>query len=90
MKVNTTTFELPCYDGRQSFYGKARVIEQSNGWKYLLSYDIAVAKISPNGNFYRLWDGESVTTTRHVNSFLKHYGLSGGGVDWWRQQPVTN
>ena len=88
--MNMTTFELPCYDSRQSFYGKARVVEKPNGWKYLLSYDTFVAKISPKGHFYRLWDGESMTTTRHINSFLRHYGLSGGGVAWWRQQPVHN
>lgn len=41
-----------------------------------------------NGEFVRLWDGYSVTTMRHVNSFLSFFGISGGGKSWWDSQPV--
>lgn len=39
-----------------------------------------------NGNnyFVRLWDGYSVTTMRHINSFLMQYGIyKYGGKKWW-------
>jgi hypothetical protein len=76
------TFELPCYDNRKSFYGKARVIE-NDGETLLQSYDTIVCKIDRAGNFKRLWSGYSMTTMRHVNSFLDHFGIAGGGKSWW-------
>lgn len=82
------SFELPCLDHRKSFYNKATVFEFENGLKILVSYSTPVAAIDENGVFLRLWDGESMTTTRHINSFLRFYGLTGGGVAWWRNQPV--
>lgn len=27
-------FDLPCFDGRKSFYGKAKVIEEDNGERF--------------------------------------------------------
>ena len=62
-------FELPCYDGRKSFYGKALVIETENG-RYLRSYDTIICFLSYGGSFTKLWDGYSVTTMRHINSFM--------------------
>jgi hypothetical protein len=85
----TKSFELPCLDHRKSFYGKANVFEFDDGVKILVSYSTPVAAIDENGVFLRLWDGESMTTTRHINSFLRFYGLTGGGVAWWRNQPVS-
>lgn len=80
-------FELPCYDGRKSFYGKAWVID--NGKDIILkSYETDVCGII-NGQFVRFWDGESVTTMRHINSLLKHYGVPGGGLAWWRNQNIV-
>lgn len=35
-------FDLPCFDRRKSFYGKAQVIEQANGEKLLRSYETIV------------------------------------------------
>lgn len=80
-------FELPCLDRCKSFYGKATVTER-NGAVILTSYNTEVCGII-NGEFQRYWNGESTTTTRHVNSFLKLYNMDGGGLAWWRQQPVT-
>ena len=80
-------FELSPTDSRQSFYGKAQVIEK-NGVKYLQSYNTIVCKIGRNGKFYRFWDDYSATTIRHVNSFLDLYGIDGGGKSWWMNQKV--
>lgn len=82
-------YDLPVMDGRtKSFYGKAKVIEKDNGEKVLQSYNTEVCKIGNNGEFVRLWDGYSVTTMRHVNSFLSFFGIPGGGKKWWNSQPV--
>lgn len=75
------------YDSRKSFYGKARIIE--NGGNIILqSYNTEVCGIDENGGFHRYWNGESATTMRHINEFLRKNGINGGGVAWWREQPV--
>lgn len=76
-------YNLPCYDNRKSFYGKAKVLE--NGTKYTLySYEIPVIEYNKiTGEVKRLWSGYSFTTMRHVNSFLRHFYLKGGGKKWW-------
>lgn len=83
-------FDLPvCGNDRaKSFYGKAKVIETNMGEKILVSYSTWVCRITATGKFVRTWDGYSVTTMRHVNSFLSFYGLDGGGKAWWMVQPV--
>ena len=73
-------FDLPCFDGRKSFYGKAKVIEEDNGEKVLQSYNTRVCRITSNGEFVRMCGGSSVTTLRHVNSFLQLYDIPGGGM----------
>lgn len=83
-------YDLPVmgYDRAKSFYGKAKVIEKDNGEKVLQSYNTEVCKINNNGEFVRLWNGYSVTTMRHVNSFLSFCDMNGGGKSWWDMQPV--
>ena len=83
-------YDLPVmgHDRAKSFYGKAKVIEKENGEKVLQSYNTEVCKIGSNGKFVRLWGGYSVTTMRHVNSFLSFFGIPGGGKAWWNSQPV--
>ena len=68
-------FDLPCLDSRKSFYGKAHVIEHDDGRKQLQSYNTIVAEIDNNGNYNRLWDGNTQTTNRHIKSFKKFYNL---------------
>lgn len=81
-------FDLPCFDGRKSFYGKAKVIECKEG-QYLQSYNTLVCFMSYDGKFNRLWDGYSVTTIRHINSFMRFIGLpSLGGKSWWDRLQV--
>lgn len=81
-------YELPCLDSRKSFYGKAHVIENEDGSKLLKSYSTIVCSIDASGTFRRHWGGESATTMRHVNSFLSLFNMQGGGITWWREQPV--
>ena len=80
-------YELPCYDSRKSFYGKAHVLER-DGEKRLISYNTTVCKLDKNGRFVRLWGGYSATTMRHINSFLMFTGTPGGGKNWWDRQEV--
>ena len=75
------------FDRRESFYGKAQVIEH-NGRRVLKSYDTEVCEIDAAGVFHRYWSGYSATTMRHVNEFLKQNDVAGGGAAWWRAQPV--
>lgn len=82
------TYDLPCMDSRKSFYGKARVLEASDGSKYLQSYNTIVASIDPAGKFRRHWHGETQTTIRHVNSFCQFFGIDGGGIKFWKSQDV--
>lgn len=64
----------PQHDGRKSFYGKAKVVDD-NGELTLYSYNVPVAKIS-NGQVTLLdkWDW-SQTTLRHVKEFLRQNGF---------------
>lgn len=63
----------PMYDSRKSFYGKARIIELDNGVVQLQSYNTIVCEIDKSGNFRKLWNGKSLTTTRHIKEFIKQY-----------------
>ena len=81
-------YELRPVDNRKSFYGKAKVIEKDNGEKVLQSYNTEVCKITSGGEFVRLWSGYSVTTMRHINSFLQLVGIAGGGKAWWDAQKI--
>lgn len=84
------TFDLPVCgsDRAKSFYGKAKIIETEKGEKILKSYNTEVCKITSGGEFVRMWGGYSVTTMRHVNSFLSFYDIPGGGKAWWNALPV--
>lgn len=68
------TFELTPTNGRKSFYGKARVIEE-NGVSQLESYDTIVAEYNPRGNKVRVFGYYSPTTATHINAFLNYYGF---------------
>lgn len=82
-------YELKPIHDRKSFYGKAMVIEHDNGDIELQSYETIVARIR-NGKFERLWSGYSATTMRHINSFLKTFGINGGGKSWWTSLKVCS
>lgn len=83
-------FELkPQYDGRKSFYGKARVTQHSGNLSVLTSYETEVAAVK-NGRPIRLWDGWSATTARHVNEFFRQYGFKALSKKEWLAMPVEN
>ena len=77
----------PLADGAKSFYNKALVTEYNDGSIVLTSYQTKVASII-KGEFRRHWGGYSVTTMRHINSFLRLYNIDGGGKKWWDNVPV--
>ena len=67
-------FELTPTNGRKSFNGKARVIEE-NGVSKLLSYDTFVAEFNHAENKMKVNGYFSPTTATHINSFLNYYGF---------------
>ena len=70
-------FELIPNNGRKSFYGKAKVIDNENGIVSLLSYNTIVCSIdTKTRQFFRHWSGHSMTTTAHINSFRNLYGFA--------------
>lgn len=68
------TFELTPIDGRKSFYGKARVIDDGKIAK-LLSYDTIVAEYNRTTKEMKINGEYSDTTRRHINAFLSYYGF---------------
>ena len=77
-------YELSCrYDTRQSFYGKAQILEQDIGTtgfkeKVLYSYGTMVAKIiiGEDKTKYIYYGKYSQTTTRHQKEFFRQNGLT--------------
>ena len=61
------------FDTRQSFYGKAKIYEDEEGNKYLMSYNTIVSKCDKNGNIEH-FGKYSQTTTRHQKEFEKQFG----------------
>ena len=85
----TFTELCPCYDARQSFYGKAHLIIDGNIIK-LQSYETIVCEYNTkSGEFRKLWGGWSNTTGRHITEFCKQYGISNGGKKWWDSLKVV-
>ena len=87
--MNKNTELKARYDHAASFYGKAKVIIEGDT-AYLRSYNTIVCSIDKNGTFRRHWGGYSATTMRHVNEFMKQYGLPDGGKKFWESQEVVN
>ena len=83
-----TTELMPINSRQKSFYKKAHVTEYSNGQIELTSYDTVVCKITPTGEFKRLWDGWSATTSNHVNEFLVQNGFKKLSKKEWLELPV--
>lgn len=84
-KVKTT--ELKPDFTQKSFYGKALIHETARG-VFLQSYETIVAMIDNQGNFRRLWDGYSATTSKHVSAFMRLYGLHAIGKKEWLSLPL--
>ena len=72
---NVRIMELcPYYDGAQSFYGKAKVIEIEND-VFLVSYDTIVAFYNRETKIAEVVDTYSATTLRHIKEFLRQSGF---------------
>lgn len=87
MKKNDNKVYLSPVDGRKSFYGKAYVLPVDGGIA-LYSYDTKVASCI-NGGIVKHWNDYSATTMRHINSFVQHCGIAGGGKAWWMGLPYV-
>lgn len=74
--------ELIPIDGRRSFYGKARAERVGGKW-VCYSYNIPVASVDDAGKVKRLWNGQSVTTSRHLRAFFATFG---GSLEEWKKQ----
>lgn len=72
---------------QKSYYGKAHVRQDNHGLT-LVSYWTEVARIDGNGDFVRLWDGWSRTTSMHVNDFRIQNGLAPIRKREWDEMPV--
>ena len=69
-------FELIPNNGRKSFYGKAKVIDNENGTVSLVSYETIVCSIdTTTKEFFKHWNNYSLTTMAHINAFRNFYGL---------------
>jgi hypothetical protein len=71
------------YDARDSFYGKAHVLETPKG-KYLQSYNTKVAFIPKDGNPV-VYGTYSNTTLRHIKEFLRQNGFGALNIDGIRK-----
>lgn len=92
-KLTEGVIELkPIYNRLKSFYHKAYVIKHGDD-VYLKSYSTIVCGIV-NGKFERYWEGETITTLNHVDSFVSLYSISYPdipsrmGVAEWRKYDV--
>ena len=63
--------ELYPTDGRKSFYGKAYTITSDNGDEVLYSYNTAIIKKAKSGELFKLWNGWTATTGRHIKAFCE-------------------
>jgi hypothetical protein len=71
------------YDARDSFYGKAHVLETPEG-DYLQSYDTKVAFIPKDGKPV-VYGTYSNTTLRHIKEFLRQNGFGALNIDGIRK-----
>lgn len=69
----TITDLRPLYDHAKSFYGKAQIIDHHNGHIELRSYNTIVCSVTNGANYKRLWNGHSLTTTRHIKEFCHQF-----------------
>ena len=66
--------DLTPINGRKSFNGKCRIIEE-NGVSQLESYNTIVAEYNHRTNDVKVYNYYSATTLTHINAFLHYYGF---------------
>lgn len=62
-------YELKPTNGQKSFSGNALVHIDDDGTETLYSYQTPIIKRTPDGKLFRLWDGWSATTGKHIAAF---------------------
>ena len=60
----------PVYDGRKSFYGKAKVEVYPESWIDLVSYSTIVCRFDRADGTFEFYGDYSATTRRHTWEFL--------------------
>ncbi len=65
---------------------RAVVIPIENGY-ILKSYNTEVAAIV-GGSFFKLWNGYSVTTMKHINAFAEYFGFHRLSKREWIEMPT--
>ena len=60
----------PIYDGRKSFYGKAKVVVYPESWIDLVSYSTIVCRFDRTEGSFEFYGDYSMTTRRHTWEFL--------------------
>ena len=73
LSVNGKTVDELSREFQKVFYRKAALIE-NKGRVFLQSYDTIVACID-KGKLFKLWDGYSATTARHICTFCYSFGV---------------
>ena len=63
------TYGLLNEKGENFSSGAPRVIIDDKGTEHLLSYNTEIMTRHKNGKFYRVWQGWSNTTGRHIKAF---------------------
>lgn len=91
MENNVKVYALtPDVSNRYSFYNRAFIIELPNGVRLLKSYDTIVCGVNTRGHFFRLWNGWSATTARHIDAFKRTFvGGYGIGKKSWQEMPIN-
>lgn len=81
---NFDVFESP--DGRVVILPDSnnRAVTIDDGTKiYLQSYDTLILSVDTfTGEIKKMWDGYSVTTLKHINTFLAGFGLKFNKKSW--------
>ena len=81
-------YDLPCFDGRKSFYGKARVLDDREGNHQLKSYSTLVCTIRKDGALIKLSPVATQTTRRHIRSFFALFDRPYPGNRAWDELPL--
>ena len=79
-------FEILPINGRKSFGGKCKVLEDKNHNFYLLSYETIVAYF--DGKIHKVYSEYTHTTQCHINSFLHFVGICEKGKKYWDSLPL--
>lgn len=80
MTVKIVSTELKPRNGRKSFYGKALILDDLHGTRYLKSYNTVMCSADADGHVRRHGDyvnpntgRRSFTTAAHLRSFFEAY-----------------